>query len=722
MGKELNRPRIFSEGSYRQKDIASFRRQNPGIEIIEIYDEQLDELFEIHHPNLDPSSSEETYERFLKARSGEEKGTWVFYPWSMRFLHILNETDFFTLKTNRNQYLITKEEQQKLQEFSVGVLGLSVGGSIAVALAYSSACGELRLADKDAFSTTNLNRVRVKVSDIGQPKLDVTMRQIYEANPYAKLKGFSSGVTSENIAEFIPQEKFILLEEIDDFEMKIRVRLEARKHRVPVVMFTNLGDNIMVDVERYDLEGSLKLFNGVVDDRVVENILNGQITEEDKKRFAVQIVGIEHVPTRALESVRDIGRTLAGRPQLYSSVAISGGLAAYIVRRIALDENLPSGRYFYSLADIFKQPRLDLELNPKRRQILKMLSHKPPIKKRYIQPPQLDPARFFSAKDNSSKIACLLEYALLAPSTHNTQPWRLKIEENSCQVYIDQNRQLPAADALMRDMYISLGAFIKNLELAAQAFGVFGHTDMAAQVDDLVAEVNFINLDKVSEKEVQHGWLQAIQTRSNYRGPLAPFPISDDLRKFITGLSRGQLKVHLIEERARLEKLAALTAEGLKLAYKSPDFRHEISLWIKPNSSRKKVGIPGYALRMPTLTSHIIPKMIRFRDIGPKLAELNYRSFMSASAAVVFAAEKEQPQTWLAIGKAAQEMFLKLETQGAAASIYVAAVEMGDLSHSVGEVLSLKDKEKPQFLFCIGKPIWPKVYSPRESLKSKLIS
>jgi hypothetical protein len=114
--------------------------------------------------------------------------------------------------------------------------------------------------------------------------------------------------------------------------------------------------------------------------------------------------------------------------------------------------------------------------------------------------------------------------------------------------------------------------------------------------------------------------------------------------------------------------------------------------------------------------------MVRFRDIGPKLAELNRRSFMSASATVVLAAEKDDPKTWLAIGQAAQEIFLKLESLGAAASIYVAAIEMGNLHQAVKETIGLKGKDKPQFLFCIGKPLWPKVYTPRESLKSKLIT
>jgi hypothetical protein len=162
-------------------------------------------------------------------------------------------------------------------------------------------------------------------------------------------------------------------------------------------MFTNLGDNILIDVERYDLDPELKPFNGLVD-KVVQNILNGtEITEEDKKRYAVQIVGVEHVPTRALESIRDIGRSLMGRPQFYSTVSISAGLASYVVRQIALGGNLPTGRYFYSLADVFNQPRLDLKPDTHRQQILQAMSHKPPIKKSYVEPPKLDRAFLCSA-------------------------------------------------------------------------------------------------------------------------------------------------------------------------------------------------------------------------------------------------------------------------------------------------------------------------------------
>ena len=212
--------KIFAEGSYSQKDIDDFRAKNPGVKVKELYDQQLAELFQIQHPNITSGMAPKTYQKFLSSKGGPARGSWVFYPWSNQLLHILNEVDYFALRTNRNQYLISEDEQRKMQEYEVGVAGLSVGNSIATALSYSATCGSIRLADIDNFSTSNLNRVRIVTGDIDQSKLDVTARQIYEANPYAKLKVFTQGISSQNLSEFVTSGKYIVFDEIDDFEMK----------------------------------------------------------------------------------------------------------------------------------------------------------------------------------------------------------------------------------------------------------------------------------------------------------------------------------------------------------------------------------------------------------------------------------------------------------------------------------------------------------------------
>lgn len=342
------------------------------------------------------------------------------------------------------------------------------------------------------------------------------------------------------------------------------------------------------------------------------------------------------------------------------------------------------------------------------------------MKRNIYQPPQIKTDDFASLSPHL-KINRVLEFAVLAPSTHNTQPWKFKIDGDVCQVLIDNSRQLPAADKLRRDMYISLGALLKNLEIAAKAFGIFDYLEISDQTSDLVAEIHFKNLDggKLNAEFKQQ--LLAITTRTNYRGPFKPLKIDQKIQALTTS-SDKQVKAMLIKDREQLLKIGELTAEGLRMGYATPAFRKEISSWIKANTSRSKKGIPGYSLRMPMLVSHIIPKVMRFKDLGVKLADLNYKSFVQASAVVVLTTEKEDPKTWLAVGQVAQQIFLNVETAGYVYSVFVASIEIKPLNPRLKTLAGLAKNEQPQFLFCLGAPVLPKVYSPRESVKSKLSS
>lgn len=66
----------------------------------------------------------------------------------------------------------------------------------------------------------------------------------------------------------------------------------------------------------------------------------------------------------------------------------------------------------------------------------------------------------------------ILYYASLAPSSHNTQPWGVKIIDKSQFILcIDKQRLLPNVDPDMRETILSLGTFIENFKLAALHYG-----------------------------------------------------------------------------------------------------------------------------------------------------------------------------------------------------------------------------------------------------------
>jgi len=67
---------------------------------------------------------------------------------------------------------------------------------------------------------------------------------------------------------------------------------------------------------------------------------------------APELVGIDNIPERVIDTVKSIGKDVVGRPQLMSTASVSAGIGAYVTRRLFLG-NLKSGRYLLSLDDIF---------------------------------------------------------------------------------------------------------------------------------------------------------------------------------------------------------------------------------------------------------------------------------------------------------------------------------------------------------------------------------
>ena len=126
----------------------------------------------------------------------------------------------------------------------------------------------------------------------------------------------------------------------------------------------------------------------------------------------------------------------------------------------------------------------------------------------------------------ADKIRFVLGYAILAPSTHNSQPWLFKIKNDSCKIYYDPKLRLPEADPLGRDLYISMGCMIDNLLIAANYFGIFKNVNINLKIN-FVAEVFFQNL---GNKNLDLEYLvDTIPKRFNSRGFFESKPLLNKL-------------------------------------------------------------------------------------------------------------------------------------------------------------------------------------------------
>ncbi len=69
------------------------------------------------------------------------------------------------------------------------------------------------------------------------------------------------------------------------------------------------------------------------------------------------------------------------------------------------------------------------------------------------------------------QLAYLLRYAVRAPSSHNTQPWRFRLFDDAVELYADRTRALPVVDHDDRELVISCGASLLTLRTAIRHYG-----------------------------------------------------------------------------------------------------------------------------------------------------------------------------------------------------------------------------------------------------------
>lgn len=349
------RPQIFDLRKARdQRALARLFQARKIHHASDDYEEQLREYFAVMNPARVYGADFE--ERFEQYKTDVEKhtplwrhGRWAYFPWLSSLTHILEEDAFQTVRTARNRNLITTEEQEKFYHAVVGIAGLSVGNSVALTIVLQGGARHIKLADHDRLALSNTNRIRAGVQNLGLTKTEMTAREIYTINPYARVEIFPEGITRKNITRFFGGARplDVVIDEIDNLAIKYLIRAHAQKRKVPLVMAADNGDNVIVDIERYDKNPHTPFFHGRLGKTSYEEL--SKLDKFGIGRTITKHLGTENVTPRMLLSLQEMGRTIVSWPQLGGAAIINGAAVAYCVRKIATGQSLESNRALISL-------------------------------------------------------------------------------------------------------------------------------------------------------------------------------------------------------------------------------------------------------------------------------------------------------------------------------------------------------------------------------------
>lgn len=278
-----------------------------------------------------------------------------------------------------------------------------------------------------------------------------------------------------------------------------------------------------------------------------------------------------------------------------------------------------------------------------------------------------------SGSGSASHHQTILTAMTLAPSAHNTQPWLFSVRDNHIDVHIDWSRHLRVSDPTHRELYISLGCPIANAIVAAEDLRF--KVDVAYFPDGEGEEKPVARLTLIPDQPepAEDALFRAIRHRRTDRSRYDGQPLQASEKAALA--SARNPWVLLIEDRRLIEEIGRLTEEGTFATLSRPDFKEELSHWVRNDWTRLPDGMPGYATGLPAPLSLVSSVMVRLAPIHKQEAPKTRQQIVSASAVAVIGSPQDTPTDWLKVGQLLQTLWLEATVTGLAAAPIVSAIE-----------------------------------------------
>ncbi|HVQ89216.1 MAG TPA: nitroreductase [Actinomycetes bacterium] len=272
------------------------------------------------------------------------------------------------------------------------------------------------------------------------------------------------------------------------------------------------------------------------------------------------------------------------------------------------------------------------------------------------------------------EIQTLLRAATLAPSIHNSQPWAFAVGERHVELYVDTSRQLEAADPSRRSMFISCGAALFNLRVAAEHLGFHVATHLLPDdVDDsLVAAVEFTHRDRWPGR--LHVYYAAIPARRTNRHPFSDRRIpSTVLTSLVEAVRLERASVRTFDDPDEISRVVRLLHDAEVAESTDAALADERSSWI--GTPRPDDGIP-----IDALGPHPDAANAAFRDLGRSVsAHSESAEFERTPTLAVLSTTHDEVIDWVRAGQALERLLLEATMAGVSASFLNQPLDQTDL-------------------------------------------
>jgi hypothetical protein len=320
-----------------------------------------------------------------------------------------------------------------------------------------------------------------------------------------------------------------------------------------------------------------------------------------------------------------------------------------------------------------------------------------------------------AALSKAPEIIDFVRYATLAPSGHNTQPWRFRIGDSRIDISPDLARRTPVVDPDDHHLFVSLGCAAENLALAAGARGRPGELHFEPASGGSVVFAFSVG------PEVDSSLAEAIpkrqSTRADYDGRAAVS--AAELQMLATAAAVPGVDLILITDRPQIDRVRDLVVAGNSNQMADAAFVRELKSWLRFSPCEAITtgdGLFSASSGNPTLPAWLGPSLFDWVFKAGAENEKYARQLASSVGIAVFVAQREDREHWVLAGRACQRFALQATALGLKYAFINQPVEVARLRSELAGLIGLPGR-RPDLVMRFGHgPTLP--FSARRPLQA----
>lgn len=251
----------------------------------------------------------------------------------------------------------------------------------------------------------------------------------------------------------------------------------------------------------------------------------------------------------------------------------------------------------------------------------------------------------------------LVRFATLAPSSHNTQCWKFRLERAGITIQPDFSRRCPAVDPDDHHLFVSLGCATENLVQAARAHGL--RTDV--RFDPTLGGRVHVALEAAQPRaSVLFDAIPARQcSRSQYDG--RPLPLAE-LRQLESAARGNGVRVTLLTAPPQIERVLEYVVNGNTVQLNDPAFMEELRRWIRFSDAEavaKRDGLFSRASGNPSVPRWLGKAMLKLFFTPKSEGDKYAKSIRSSAGIAVFISEASDKNHWVEAGRCYERFVLQ---------------------------------------------------------------